>query len=274
MRRLVARVTAGFLLLTVFGCSSRGSSSPAAGASATTTAPTTVRASSVKPGDGYVALGSSFASGFGISVQSTGCGRSSRDYAQLIAQRYRLKLTDATPQGKNPPQMTAISPETKLITVTVGGNDIGYIATAFTCGDPTNVCTEPPNLRLTLSATEDALERMFAKIKAAAPSATVILVTYPRVVGGKNCPALSVTDAEADLVRSMGEQLEQMFLTVVKNADAVLVDPYAAAGDHTACAPASQRWTAGHVAVDGFPYHPTALGHREMANMIIEALGK
>jgi hypothetical protein len=38
------------------------------------------------------------------------------------------------------------------------------------------------------------------------------------------------------------------------------------------CAPAPQGWTAGHIPDDGFAYHPTALGHQIMANMITKAL--
>ncbi len=72
----------------------------------------------------------------------------------------------------------------------------------------------------------------------------------------------------------MGQQLEEIFLSVVKTSDLFFVDPYAAPGDHTGCAAASQRWTAGHTPDDGFAYHPTALGHRVMADMIIKALGK
>ena len=72
----------------------------------------------LRPGDLYVSLGSSIASGYGISVQSTSCGRSSRDYGQLVAQHFHLHLVDAscgaaliehvvdTPQGSNPPQLT------------------------------------------------------------------------------------------------------------------------------------------------------------------------
>ena len=106
------------------------------------------------------------------------------------------------------------------------------------------------------------------------PSATVVFVTYPREIPDRNCPALSYTDAEADIVRSMGERLEQAFLTVADRTDVVFVDPYPAPGDHTGCAPPAQRWTAGNVADDGFAYHPTALGHEVMADMIVDALGR
>lgn len=79
-------------------------------------------------------------------------------------------------------------------------------------------------------------------------------------------------------MRSIGQTLENAFVQVVKPLKGVIfVDPYAVPGDHTACAAPSQRWTAGVkyvFGVTGFAYHPTALGHRVMAQMIIKALGR
>jgi lysophospholipase L1-like esterase len=240
-----------------------------------------------KKGAKYVALGTSIASGFGISVQSTTCGRSNRNYAQLIAARYKLQLVDVscgaalirhvvdTPQGDNAPQITAVTPDTKLLTIAVGGNDISYNGTAVACGDPASVCTAPPDLNAKLASARTALADLLDRLEAAAPKATIVFVTYPReVTRAGNCPELSFSDDEAAIVRSMGEQLEAMFDAVAKRPGIVFVDPYVARGEHTGCAPASQRWTAGHVADDGFAYHPTALGHRVMANMIIKALNR
>ncbi len=63
-------------------------------------------------------------------------------------------------------------------------------------------------------------------------------------------------------------------MAAAKQAGVVLVDPYAQPGDHTACAPAPERWTAGYKVAPGdrFAYHPTALGHEEMAKLIEQAL--
>jgi hypothetical protein len=75
----------------------------------------------------------------------------------------------------------------------------------------------------------------------------------------------------------MGQMLENAFVQVVKPLGVIFVDPYAGPKDHTACAPPSQRWTAGakyRFGVTGFAYHPTALGQRAMAQMIIKALGR
>ena len=281
MRRALAMAIGTVLVLGVIACPVSAADSRGAARSvhhSTTTSPP-------KKGEKYVALGSSIASGFGISVQSTSCGRSNRNYAQLIAARYKQKLVDVTcgaalishvvdtPQGDNPPQIGAVTPDTKLITVSVGGNDITYNGTAVGCGDPAIVCTAPPDLDAKLAGARTALGDMLDRLKAAAPKATIVFVTYPREVPrAGNCPELSFTDDEAATLRSMGEQLEAMFVSVAKRRGIVFVDPYVARGDHTGCAPASQRWTAGHIPDDGFAYHPTALGHQVMAKMIAKAL--
>jgi lysophospholipase L1-like esterase len=245
--------------------------------------------SNLKLGDRYVSLGSSIASGYGISVQSTSCGRSSRDYGQLVAKHFHLHLVDAscgaaliehvvdTPQGSNPPQLTFVTPATRLVTVSVGGNDIDYNATAVACGNPAT-CAAPPNLATLVANMRISLKAMIEKVKAAAPSATIVFVTYPREVpAGKNCPALGFTNSGAAVVRSIGQMLENAFVQVVKPLGVKFIDPYAVPGDHTACARPSQRWTAGSkyvFGVTGFAYHPTALGHKVMAQMIVKALGR
>ena len=243
-----------------------------------------------KAGSRYVSLGSSIASGYGIAVQSTTCGRSSRDYGQLVAQHFHLHLVDVscgaaqikhvvdTPQGSNPPQLMFVTPATRLVTVAVGGNDIDYNATAVEC-DGSATCALPPNFTTLVASMRSALKAMIGKIRAAAPSARIVFVTYPREVpaGTTNCPALGFTNSAASVVRTIGQSLENAFLQVVKPlAGVVFVDPYAVPGDHTVCGQPSQQWTAGakyQFGTTGFAYHPTALGHQVMAQMIIKALG-
>jgi hypothetical protein len=240
----------------------------------------------VQSGDRYVALGSSIASGCGIANQSTGCGRSDRDYGQLVAAKLGLILTDVScggavipnvldrAQGAAPPQIDAVTPDTKVITISIGGNDINLNGTALACGDPATVCQAPATLAADEAALQGELVDMFAQLKAKTPSATIVLVTYPREIPDQNCVALSLTDGELAMLRGMGEKLEAASVAAAEQAGVMLVDPYVQPGGHTACAPAAQRWTAGyHVAKgEGFAYHPTALGHEEMATLIEQAL--
>src|SRR4051794_1766104 len=280
MSRVVSVLVAVALVLCAAGCSGDSSSTRAEARSSTSIA------STLRNGDRYVALGTSIASGYGISVQSTACGRSNRNYPNLIAARFDLKLVDVTcgsatipnvletPERTVPPQIKALTPDTRLVTISVGGNDITYNGPAIACGDPKTVCTAPAAFAANVISTRSALKTLVNKLKAAAPSATIVFVTDPREVPAhKNCVALSYTNSEAAVVRSMGDTLETMLVDVVKPTGVLFVDPYVAPGDHTGCAPVADRWTAGHTPDDGFAYHPTALGHQVMADMVTKALG-
>ena len=184
MTRATSLLLASALVTGISACSS-GSSKAAVAPSTSTlpptttaTAPTTTTAApKVQSGDRYVSLGSSIASGYGIANQSTFCGRSDRDYAHLVATKLGLALTDVScgaavipnvldrPQSTAPPQIDAVTPDTKLITISVGGNDINLNGTAVRCGDPTTVCQPPP----TLAADEAALH---GELPASSPTRT------------------------------------------------------------------------------------------------------
>jgi lysophospholipase L1-like esterase len=254
------------------------------GSAGAATPPSSSKAVKLQQGDVYVSLGSSLASGFGIANQSTPCGRSDKSYGPLVAARYGLQLVDVscgaaavpnvvdTPQGANPPQLDAVPADAKLITIGLGGNDIGYNGTALGCGDPATVCSAPPNLAADSAALPGKLDAMLAAVKAKAPDATIVVVTYPREFPKQNCPALSLTDEELALLQQMGATVEKALVTAAKKAHVRIADPYVQRGDHTACAPEAKRWTAGKDVTDGFAYHPTALGHVEMAALIGKAL--
>jgi lysophospholipase L1-like esterase len=135
-RSLVVLSLAGIAAVAA-GCSS--------GASSSTTTSATV--AHFAAGAKYVALGSSYAAGPGIPTQSGGvCTRSSHNYANLVAAKLKLSLVDVscsgattanvltTSQDTNSPQIHAVTSDTSLVTFTVGGNDIGYTATSFSCG--------------------------------------------------------------------------------------------------------------------------------------------
>jgi lysophospholipase L1-like esterase len=105
--------------------------------------------STLSPGARYVAIGSSYAAGFGIRPLEPGsgaCGRSEVDYPHLVAAKLRLQLDDVscggavtanaldTPQGSTRPQIDAVTPQTRLVTLTIGGNDVNYVGTAIPPG--------------------------------------------------------------------------------------------------------------------------------------------
>ena len=165
-------------------------------------APASAASAKLKPGDEYVALGSSFASGPLIpDVADASCLRSTNNYPGLVARAMKLHLTDVscgaattdniitTPQGVHPLQIDAVTPNTKLVTITIGGNDVDYTATNLLCSgaalqgqDCLGTSVQPNDLEAKLAALPGKLDATFAAIKAKAPNATIVVLPYLRVM--------------------------------------------------------------------------------------------
>jgi lysophospholipase L1-like esterase len=253
---------------------------------------TAASSGALPPGAQYVALGSSYAAGFGIQPQEPGagsCGRSEIDYPHLVATKLHLQLDDvscggavtanalATPQGSAPPQVDAVTSQTRLVTMTIGGNDVDYISTAIACGQAVSTCTttaNPTRIDAEFQVLPRSLTDLIQAIRAKAPSAIIVLVAYPRLVPPTACPALHYTPAATRLVGSMGQRLEQVFVTVARMDSVRFADPYVVGAAHGPCATGTNQWVAGLVPSNGFEYHPTAAGHQEMARLVEQVLAR
>lgn len=267
---------------------------PVATDTGTTTTTTTVAA--IRTGDTYVALGSSFASGFGIPAMGPveDCLRSDRSYPTLVAADLGLELVDATCPGATtanivaeaqdigladplPPQIDSVASDAALITITVGGNDIAYTTTAAAChaqGDDCVGAVDEAAVREELEQLPGRLASMYSTVRERAPDARIVLVTYPKLIPpeGVACEALGLGEGGVGLVGGLGEDLQQAFLDSIESADVTLVDVYAATDGQGPCAGPDQAWISDADAVDTAPYHPTAVGHRAMADLILAAV--
>lgn len=248
-------------------------------------------------GADYVALGSSFASGPGLPpVVDEGCGRSGANYAHQVADALQLRLTDVSclgartenveykPQENDrvrPAQLDAVTPDTDLVTLTIGGNDIGY--TTALDDHACSARSECPGVSVDEEAVLRGLETIADKlvvtvetIRAAAPQATVLLVTYPQIVpaSGTSCAAIALTAEQAAFHATVGARLNTAFHDAARRTGVQLVDSYHAGEGHTACA-ADDPWVSGYLPFTlGGPaaFHPTASGMHGMAQLVLAAL--
>jgi lysophospholipase L1-like esterase len=189
-----------------------------AGSAATAVAP---GATSGTQGLNYVALGDSYAAGFGLTPPTgapvPGCAQAASDYPHQVAAALGLNLTDAsctgartidimtpqvTPAGTAPAQIDAVTSSTDVVTVTIGGNDLGFSSIIGACAaaspvgpllsNPLNLNPPPTSCAaqfqqggvdqlavLLQSVVKPALASTFAAIRAKAPHATIIVVGYP-----------------------------------------------------------------------------------------------
>ena len=145
----------------------------------------------------YVALGDSYASGQGGGDYSAGrCLRSSAGYPALLDAEPGIRLVaDASCSGDTTgdllaEQLGSLSEDTGLVTVTIGGNDLGAIRVAAVC----SVAPSSPDCRSMLSSAltllepggelEQRLRTTFAEVRAHAPEARIIATGYPDLFEG------------------------------------------------------------------------------------------
>ena len=240
----------------------------------------------------YVALGSSFAAGSGIPVFLGSCGRSDHNYPHLVAAAIGLDLTDVscggattahildTAQGNAAPQINAVTSDTALVTVTIGGNDIRYTASTFACAGSSNDkhCTA----NLDQAAINNAVNQLPARLAAVldtiqkkAPQAIIVVVPYPRVFlsDAANCQELNLAADDISFLGALGQKLEDAFVSVASSRNIPVADAYVRAEGHGPCAALPDRWINGaKPAETGAPFHPTAAGHIEMARLVQAAL--
>jgi lysophospholipase L1-like esterase len=249
----------------------------------------------------YVALGDSYASGPGIPTQvDATCARSDQNYPSLLAAAKNWQLTDvscsgatttalAGPQGSQPPQLDALGADTDVVTLTIGGNDIGFSSNLATCAgltskDPTG---SPCRTFFTSDGTDQLEQRVndtAPKIAAAldavrqrAPHAKVLVVGYPDLFpdDGVGCTSSAVPLAAGDFayLRDTEKKLNAMLASQASANGAGYVDTYTPTVGHDMCKPAGERWIEPLVApAPAAPAHPNAQGQQAMAAAVEHAL--
>lgn len=251
----------------------------------------------VLAGARYVALGSSFASGLGLPpVVDEGCGRSAGNYPRIVADALQLELIDMSCFGARlenveyapqeagdtrPAQLDAVTPDTAVVTLTIGGNDVGYTRVL---GDQAcsaraecpGISADEDGVRSELETIGDKLAVTLDTIAAKAPDATVLLVTYPQIVpsSGATCAMIALTAEQARFSATAGARLDRAFRDAATRTGARLVDSYRASEGHSACS-ADEPWVTGylpHTPAGPAAFHPTASGMRAQAELVVAAL--
>ncbi|WP_436492858.1 SGNH/GDSL hydrolase family protein [Actinokineospora sp. HUAS TT18] len=234
----------------------------------------------------YVALGDSFAAGPLIPWQdpNLACARSTNNYPAVAAEALGAKLTDVSCSGAKvsdfagrqfgyvAPQYNSLNAETDLVSLTIGGNDIGLVQEALGC---LNVFPEPFGLsckdRLTaggdkLKAAIDAWAPTFAgalaEIKRRAPHAKVLVVGYATYIKPGGCyPTQPIWARDADYIQSAVNYLSATMRAQAIAAGATFVDTAAVSVGHDTCAAPSARYIEGLIpTAPAAPLHPNAQG--------------
>ena len=259
--------------------------------------------SSATGGLDYVAMGDSYSAASGVlpldPTAPPSCLRSTRNYPHVIAARIGAKLTDVTcgaaetkdyRESQSPgvaPQLDALGSRTKLVTMTIGGNDSGVFIGAITkCGvaGASTAGTGSPCKDTYGSSFEDtirsttypALVKALRDVHAKAPNAKVSILDYPWIVptSGRCFPQLPIADGDVPYLRSLQATLND----AVRRAAAATATRYVSfakvSDGHDACKPLGIRWIEPVVGTTNpVIVHPNALGESKMADQTIKVLG-
>ncbi len=154
----------------------------------------------------YVALGDSYSSGVGAGnyIASSGsCDRSPNAYSALWAAAHSpaayssVACSGATTSTVINTQLSALSSATTLVSITIGGNDVGFANIMETCAlDGTSACVSAVQSaeNYAQSTLPGLLDTTYGDIRAHAPSATVVVLDYPVFYQlGTFCIGLSAT---------------------------------------------------------------------------------
>lgn len=251
-------------------------------------------------GERYVAMGSSFSAGPGLRPAKPGphprCGQSQNNYPTLLAERFGLNLTDRTCSGamttnilgpwkEIAPQIEAVTPQTRLVTITIGGNDLNYIGNLFsaTChyrnanrtpGSKPRTCNAvrtPQNVDY--ARVEMQMNEIIRRVRSQAPRARIVLVQYltPLPPAGQLCEATPVSPEHAAIVRTIGKRLGEITDKVARERGVLVVEMNIASKGHTPC-DGENAWMigspAGYDGSLGLQWHLNLAGMRATAQDI------
>ncbi len=251
------------------------------------------------PPNTYVALGDSYVAGPFIpqQIKPRGCLKSDHNYPHLAFQGLGLsRLSDVScsgaqtedmfnpqnvsPDGPNPPQLNAVNDHTAVLTVGIGGNDIGFTDIAINCG---NLADRTPcrddyvqngedELRNRIDDTAPLVNNVLDAIARRAPQADVFVVGYPTILPhtGTGCyPREPIKPEDVVYLRGIVQYLNAMLANQASANGAGYIDLYTPSIGHDICQLPGVKWVEGvTVTSPAAPVHPNGLGMQNFANIV------
>ncbi len=249
----------------------------------------------------YVSLGDSYAAGPFIPnpVLPLGCLKSDHNYPHLAAPSIGplkdascsgAKTDDMTnpqnvdPDGPNPPQFNSLAASTEVVSLTIGGNDIGFSEIAQSC-ITLNPFSSPCRDKYTSGGKDQVAERIAATapkvaavlqgIHARSPKARVYVLNYPAIFPetGSGCwPQMPVSFKDAPYLRAKEQELNAMIAAQASANGATLVNWYTASIGHDSCKSSSVRWVEPLIPNNpAAPIHPNLHGMEGGAAALVAA---
>lgn len=258
-------------------------------------------------GGPYVALGDSYTAAPLVPNQvgrPLGCARSDRNYPSLVARELdvatfvdvscssaetqHMTAAQSVPFGTNAPQFDGLRADARLVTVGIGGNDVGLVGAALTCARlglaaPTgSACRShytsggTDRIRERIAATAPRIAAVVDGIGQRAPLARIVVVGYPDVLprSGNGCwPLVPFSRDDVRYFDGLIVETNRMLATQAAARGAQYADTYYDSVGHDVCTLPGTRWFEGLVpTAAAFPLHPNALGEASMARSVLRTV--
>jgi lysophospholipase L1-like esterase len=252
----------------------------------------------------WIGLGDSFAAGPLIPNQSLsplGCLRSDHNYAHQSAAKLGYTLTDvscsgattadmfapqSTSAGTNAPQLNALSPSTNVVTLQIGGNDIGFTEIIQNCVaiNPFDGCKDEyvvngvDTISQRIAAAAPKVASVIQSIHASAPAARVFVLNYAAILpdtGSLGCwPQVPLAFSDVPYLRSKEKELNAMVAAQAAANGATAVDDYTASIGRDACKGSGTRWVEPLVPGNpAAPFHPNLRGMTGISGVVTAKVG-
>ena len=181
-------------------------------------------------------------------------------------------------------QLDALTPDTKLVTITIGGNDLNYLArlTSASCeglkaqgvaGD----CRPAPPMptREDYDALKGRMAQIATEVRRRAPQARLVFVDYLTVLPPiALCPGAPMRPEDAAIIREIARGLAKLTAETAKTYNADVIRASALSTGHDACS--ASPWMNGYprpgAPINGAAYHPNLAGMTAVALALQELL--
>jgi lysophospholipase L1-like esterase len=167
----------------------------------------------------YDALGDSYASGAGVGPYRA-CGQSDAAYALQVNGREKLALDDfvacagaTTVTLVSGGQLAALDDDTRLVTLTIGGNDTHWSTAVVAClfGGDDACAGSIESTRATIANTlPQLLDTVYAGVATHAPNAHVLVTGYPRLFSPEYGDYLGASPQEQQALNDGADLLDSV----------------------------------------------------------------
>ena len=235
------------------------------------TVPASAESTSATAAENYVALGDSYASGTGTREyfeDSGDCLRSPKAYPQLWAESHEVSsfefaaCSGAVTDDVIADQLGSLSADTTLVTISIGGNDVGFVDVITRCLTGDDAACDSAVTEATEKARTELpakLDSTYASIREAAPSAEVVVLGYPRINEMGDCGIPFYTEAKRQRINEGSDELASVIADRAAAAGFTFADARPAFDGHGVCA--DDEWINGPSNPVQESFHPDVDGH-------------